>query len=167
MKPIASFALVFLCAACSRAPDAQERARADAAAVAQVEAAQDHVLPARPIMPQGIAAADLHSWDIPEGGCTLSVPNRWIDPIIHADGRAAVIKLDGDPEIMASDSGSGVIGTIRNHYVGRRYTLRIKATIDPDTVEGGRKAWQNVAMTIRDADRRVVFDAVGVMSCAA
>jgi hypothetical protein len=144
--------LVLLLASCDRMTPRQKAAQ-EARDVAQVEAVQAVHPPMRPIRPQPISPNVRKVYRLATAGCEFVIgPRPGADPVFVADKAKAVMLLDGEPAVLAADSGSADLGSgVRERYVGRAQSARL--TRAPDS------------LTLRDRFRRIVFQAAGTLRC--
>ncbi len=145
--------LALLSAACDRTTP-QEKAADDARAVAQVEAAQKRKPPVQPLVPEPVDPGARQLFHLPAGGCDfVTDPRPGAHPVLLAGGAKAVLLLNGEPAIFASDSGSPELAPgVHEKYVGRGHWAKL--TRAPDT------------LTIRDRYERIVYQGAGVLRCA-
>ncbi len=155
--------------ACKQAPTRAEQARADATAIAQVEAAQDVHPPVKAIELQPIAAADLEKYGLFGAGCGL-VPGAPPagDPVVVAGPKRATIKIGGRLMILASDPGATPLPLgAWSHYIGKAMTLTLaKGEGDGANPGSDRMRW-NGAVTVRDQWDRMIYTAIGALECGA
>jgi len=142
-----------LLAACGGQTPA-EKAAADARAVAEVEAVQKRKPPVQPLQLGVIDPNVRRLFNLSEHGCGFFTdPNPGAFPLAVIGSDKAVLQLNGEPAILASDSGSSVIaGNIHETYVGRQQSAQIAR--DPDR------------LTIRDSYERIVYQATGMLRCS-
>lgn len=148
--PLLALALL---SACSNEPSPEEQARADAAAVAMVERANDVPPPLEQIDPQILTQRDVAEHTIEGARCTY-MPGTNGSPRLITRSLDAFLKLDGEVIRLAADSGSMELaqGT-RRQYNGRQFTVLLD-------IEGGEGE-----ITIRDPYEREIFAASGPVIC--
>jgi hypothetical protein len=148
----AGLALVLLTTACNaQRPD--EKAAADARAVAQVEAVQTIKPPVQPLELGAVNPNVRRLLKLGDSGCAFSTdPNPGAFPLLVMGGPRAVLLIDGEPAVFVADSGSPeVTAGVHAKYVGRSYSAQF--ALQPDRV------------TIRDRFERIVYQAPGTLSC--
>jgi hypothetical protein len=159
--------LMALCA-CDR-QSAAEKARDDARDVAMVEKAQRQIPPADPLAPQPITFADVQANKLAGAGCAFTAKSgEGGDPVLYADGRRAVLKIDGQLVQFASDAGSTELPyATREHYVGKSLDLRLRKD-GGEGVAAGEEAmrWPG-SVTVRDPWKREVYSEPGILECGA
>ncbi|MEJ5975888.1 hypothetical protein WG901_04535 [Novosphingobium sp. PS1R-30] len=130
-----------------------EKAAADARAVAEVEAAQKRKPPIQPLELGVIDPTVRRVFNLSDNGCGFFTdPNPGAFPLAVIGSDKAVFQLNGEPAILASDSGSPLIAAgIRAKYVGRQQSAQIAR--GPDR------------LTIRDSFERIVYQATGILRC--
>lgn len=143
----------------------QEQERRDAAAVAEVEAAQTP--PAMPIDPQAISFADIERENLFGAGCAFLTGAGGGDPIVLTQRGEGYMKLDGAIVRFAADPGSDdlPLGT-RRKYTGGEYAFEV--IMDPGS--GSQSGMETVdypgsRLTVRDGRSRTVFQADGLVQC--
>jgi hypothetical protein len=143
---------LLLAAAC-RHQTPEEKAAADARAVAEVEAAQTIKPPVQPLELGSVNPAVRQMFNLSESGCGFRTdPNPGAFPLLVAGRAKAVLLINGQPAIFAADSGSPELAAgIREKYVGRSYSAQIAR--NPDRV------------TIRDRFERIVYQGAGTLAC--
>jgi hypothetical protein len=162
---VASFAILLLSGGCQR-ESPEEIAASEARDVAQVKALQKVHPPLQPIVPQPLGAADFAEAatlakprDTPDGsapdlascGFFLGGGNTGA-PVLAADAKRAILKVDGRIAVLASDSGSPkLMPGLHAKYVGRTYWAQVSRTPD--------------ALTVRDRFDRIVYEASGDVRC--
>lgn len=144
--------LVLLSACGGQTP--AEKAASDARAVAEVEAVQKRKPPIQPLQLGVVDPNVRRLFNLSEHGCGFFTdPNPGAFPLAVIGSDKAVFQLNGEPAILASDSGSPVIaGNIYEKYVGRQQSVQIER--DPDR------------LTIRDSFERIVYQAAGMLRCS-
>ena len=146
--------LILLGAACS-GQTVQQKAAADARAVAEVEAAQKVRPPVQPLELGAINPTVRRLFNLSEGGCAFFTdPNPGAFPLLVIGHAKAVLLINQEPAIFAADSGSPELAAgVRANYVGRMHSAQIAR--GPDRV------------TIRDRFERIVYQAAGTLHCSA
>lgn len=147
--------------ACHKAPQ-----QSDAAAIAQVEAAQKERAPAREISPQVIDFFDITKGKLTGSGCNFVPDNGGMGAVLLAQEDRGIIKLDGAPVILAADKGSAKLPQHGwSHYTGREWALTLTR------IDDGRGKTMGVIdsftgqLVITDADNRPVYNAKGNVQC--
>jgi hypothetical protein len=162
-------AMLLLLPACEREPTPEEQAKADARDIAMVEAAQNRKPPLIPVQPGQITFGELQQNRMTGAGCAF-LPNGGEDgnPVLYGDASRAVMKLNGDFEVFASDKGSAEqpYGT-RAHYSGKAYDLRLTSEPGEGRPSGEESATWDAGITLRDRFNRIVYSANGTLSCGA
>ena len=167
-------ALALLATGCDR-PSTREKARSDARAVAQVEAAQKLKPPAQPIAPQPLEPADIAALKF-VGGCQFALEalspaapgapggGSTLTPIAAMGRERGLVKVAGEATIFAADTGSARFpADSYEKYAGRGHTLTFtKGESAP--ASSGSSRWSG-SMMIRDHLERVVFFSPGVLTC--
>jgi len=161
MRATLPFVLALL-TACHQ-EDALEKRREDDRAVAMVQAAQHVAPPIAPLVPEAVGAL---------GRCRFTDPARAAGkPILVAGPDHAMIRSDGQIEVLASDTGSTrLVQGFWTRYTGKRHALKLEPvpTRDVPTPAGFSSApHQTAALTITDANERKVLEAVGDLTCGA
>lgn len=162
-------ALLAILSACDRKPTPEEQARADARDIAMVEAAQNRKPPVIPVRPEQITFGELQQNRMTGTGCAF-LPNGGEDgnPVFYGDASRAVMKLNGDFEVFASDKGSPEqpYGT-RAHYSGKTFDLRLGSEPGEGRPSGDESATWSAGLTLRDRFNRIVYTSAGTLSCGA
>lgn len=145
-------ALALLTTACN-GQKPQEKAAADARAVAQVEAIQKIKPPVQPLELGAVNPNVRRLYKLGASDCAFATDlNPGAFPMLIVGGPKAVLLIDGEPAIFAADSGSPeVTAGVHARYVGRSYSAQFAR--QPDRV------------TIRDRFERIVYQASGALSC--
>ncbi|MFM5884817.1 MAG: hypothetical protein ACKOQ3_05745 [Novosphingobium sp.] len=155
--------IVLAASACKPDPTPQQKAASDAAAVAQVEAAQKLRAPVQPLALQTISAADSAAAAISGAGCAF-VPAGAKDPVLVGDTERAVIKTSDVTTTMAVDVGASAT---THHYIGKTHTAFIDQGSDKGRPWGEEGIRAAAVMTMHDSDRREVYRASGTLYCGA
>ena len=144
--------LVLLGACGGQTPE--EKAASDARAVAEVEAAQKIKPPVQPLELGAIDPNVRRLFKLSETGCGFFTdPNPGAFPMVVIGSDKAVLQINGEPAILAADSGSPVIAAnIHEKYVGRHQSAQIERMPD--------------RLTIRDFFERIVYQAAGTLHCS-
>jgi hypothetical protein len=131
----------------------EEKTAADSRAVAQVEAAQKLKPPIQPLELGKVNPTVRRLFKLSDSGCAFrNDPNPGAFPLIIMSPAKAVLLVNGEPAILAADSGSPQLTAgMHQKYVGR--TLSAQMAQNPDRV------------TIRDSYERIVFQATGTLAC--
>ena len=155
--------IVLAGAACKPDPTPEQKAANDAAAVAQVEAAQKLRAPVQPLALQTISEADSAAAAISGAGCSF-VPAGAKDPVLVGDTERAVIKTSDVTTTMAVDAGAS---STTHHYIGRTHTAFIDQGSDKGQAWGDEGIRAAATMTVQDSERREVYRAEGTIYCGA
>lgn len=145
-------------AGCGGEPSPEEKARADARAVAFVEAAQNVAPPMAELVPQAITSADADEGGNAEARCDF-VEDGGMAPVLLVMEDTVTLKLDGAMRAFAADKGSPELpfgGWTR--YGGR------KQIIDLQTIDGQAPVWRG-RVTVRDGSDRVLYSKTGTLRC--
>lgn len=143
-----------------------EREPTDAEAVAAVEAAQDGKPPVEPIAPQPILYPDISKHNLHGTGCAFVADGGGIGAVLLAQDTRGVLKLNGEVQILAPDTGSAELPKgSRSRYTGKEYALTLTATGPVEAV--GTSAHFAGRLVITDEFERPVYDAVGDVQCKA
>ncbi len=153
-------------AGCGDERSAEERAAADARAVAEVEASQ--VPPPQAFSPQPILYPDIEKHRLYGAGCSFAPEGGGLGAVALAMADQGFMKRDGALMRFAADKGSAELPYLaRSEYDGKVYSF----TLDLDRESGERSGMEtsdfDAALTVRDAKGRVVYDAPGIAQCGA
>lgn len=177
MRALLAIVLAIL-AGCERELSPEEQARQDARDIAMVEAAQTP--PLRPVTPQPITDADIATASslvrLPAGearpqklfACAfVEMGDTAGKALLRIDRHFGLLKLDRQPLILASDTGSPAnpADTFES-YTGRGVTVNVRTV---PAVEGGPaepNRWE-AALTVRDEYDRAVYSTRGTFDCGA
>jgi len=158
--------LALLATGCGDGKNAREKAAADAQDVARVEAVQEAVPPIEKLTLDAITFTDIGKANVFGAGCAFLPEGRQDEIVALARDETAILKVDGDLRIYASDRGSMPLplgGWTR--YEGKEHVVDIQAAggkgarTDQETID-----WPG-RLTIRDPYDRVVYSAVGTLQC--
>ena len=153
-------------AACGPTPE--EKAAADARAVAEVEAIQEP--PPEELAPGLITFADVESADMFGAGCNV-LPNSGSAggiAIAIAQSDAGYFKRENEIIRMAADAGSKELPYLaREKYSGLAYSMRLEIDEDAGKQSGDETIDYPSVLTIRDAQDRVVYRESGTTQCGA
>lgn len=165
--PIQIAAPILLLAACGQ-PSAEQQARRDAAAVAQVNAAQNQLPPLQPIRLEPLGPDDMARIDAQGVGCAFYPTGAAGAPVMVNDRSLAWVKRDAGIVKLASDPGSAQSpGGTWSRYVGREFTLRTEAESGPGAPAGEEGASWPAELTLRDPHDRVALRQRGRLVCGA
>lgn len=156
MRASGAFVLAFLLlAACADQTSPEDQERLDAEAVEMVENANSMEPPLEEIAPDILSDEDMADFDI-EGARCIFMPGTNSGARLVTRSLDAFIKLDGDVQRLAADSGSLELeqGT-RTLYNGRAYVVRLEMADGEGRID------------IRDAWDRVVYSGSGPVDCLA
>lgn len=160
-------ALAVPLAACGSAPSPHDKAREDAAAIAEVKAAQDDRPPVAAItlLPLGTSAAE--KYDGGGSGCSLTVSPDGA-AVLALGPRRAVIKTGPYPTMLASDPGSAKMPLDTwAHYVGKDLSVTVEKGAGTGAVPGVDALEWPARVTVRDAWDRMVYTGSGTLRCGA
>ncbi|MCA0902304.1 hypothetical protein [Qipengyuania aquimaris] len=153
-------------AACGPTPE--EKAAADARAVAEVEANQEP--PPEELAPGVLTFADVENADMFGAGCNV-LPNSGSAggiAIAVAQSDAGYFKRENEIIRMAADAGSRELPYLaREKYSGLAYSMRIEIDEDAGKQSGDETIDYPSVLTIRDAQDRVVYRESGTTQCGA
>ena len=153
-------------AACGPTPE--EKAAADARAVAEVEANQEP--PPEELAPGVITFADVENADMFGAGCNV-LPNSGSAggiAIAVAQSDAGYFKRENEIIRMAADAGSRELPYLaREKYSGLAYSMRLEIDEDAGKQSGDETIDYPSVLTIRDAQDRVVYRQSGTTQCGA
>ncbi|WP_225207151.1 hypothetical protein [Novosphingobium huizhouense] len=157
LAPLAPLAL----AACSNAPQ-----QSDAAAIAQVEAAQKAKPPARALDPQPIGYFDIKDNGLIASGCNFVADGGGMGATALAQGEHAAIKLDGKIVTLAADKGSTQLPQgAWSHYTGTEFALSLARVAQGKHSVNGVVEMFEAHLTITDPHDQVVYDSNGTAQC--
>ncbi len=163
-KPWIILPAVLVLAACDSKADKEAEA---ARAVAIVEAAQNRTPPVEGLRPQPITFGEVQRNRISRKGCAF-LPSGGEDgnPVLYADRDRAVMKVNSQFELFASDSGSAEgPGKTRHHYTGKTWDMRFEPQAGAGLPLGEDSLTWNAALTLRDRFNRPVYAAAGTLVC--
>ena len=153
-------------AACGPTPE--EKAAADARAVAEVEAHQEP--PPEELVPGVITFADVENANMFGAGCNV-LPNSGSAggiAIAVAQSDAGYFKRENEIIRMAADAGSKELPYLaREKYSGLAYSMRLEIDEDAGKQSGEETIDYPSVLTIRDAQDRVVYRQEGTTQCGA
>jgi len=148
-------------AACDKAPS-----QSDAAAIAQVEAAQKERAPAKPIAPQPIHYFDITKGKLYGAGCNFVAVDGGMGAVLLAQADRAIIKLDDALVVLAADKGSARLPQgAWSRYSGRDRALTLTRIDDGKAGANGVVGSFSGQLVITDADDRPVYSAKGTVQC--
>ena len=155
---------LLLLAACGPTPE--EKAAADARAVAEVKANQ--APPPIPLTLDPIRFADIEKHDLFGAGCSFVPDGAGPDSVALAMGEGGYLIRDGELLRFAPDAGSAELPYLaRQKYTGREFSF----TLDLDEAQGKQSGEETIdypgELTVRDSSDRVVYSAKGVSQCGA
>lgn len=153
-----------LLAACGPEMSAEEKAAADAQAIAAVEANQQP--PVMPVAPEKILYPDIEQHELYGTSCAFAPEGGGLGAIALAMEDAGYLKLDGEVLRLAADKGSGELPMLaREKYDGKAYSFRLELDQSAGTQEGIETINYPARLTILDAADRVAFSASGIAQC--
>lgn len=150
-------------AACGSDPTPEEKARSDAAASAEIRAA--NVPPAIPVTLEPIAYADIEAHELIGIGCSFALSRDADAAMAVTMADAGYVKQDNEIQRLAPDMGSAEMpfGT-RSNYDGTAFGLELIMRGDGEAI-GGETMLYDAALTLRDGRGRVVYQRDGVARC--
>jgi hypothetical protein len=148
-------------AACHKAPQ-----QSDAAAIAQVEAAQKERAPAQEISPQVIDFFDITKGKLTGSGCNFVPENGGMGAVLLAQEDRGLIKIKDQIVVLAADKGSARLPQHGwSHYTGREWALTLTRIDDGKAKTMGVIDSFTGQVVITDADSRPVYTAKGNVQC--
>jgi hypothetical protein len=152
-------------AACEDKQDPAARAKRDAAAIAQVEAAQDTKPPIEPIHPAPIPFAEVQRYGMLGAGCAFTADDAPGDPVLIARPQRAALKVGARLTMYASDPGSAPLPLgAWTHYVGKTHSIMVEA-LAGEAKADGNSVDRRKRLVVRDRWDRIVYAAPGSLSC--
>ena len=150
-------------AACGSEQDPQDKAASDAAASAEIRAA--NVPPAIPVTLEPIAYDDIEANDLIGIGCSFALSRDAEGAMAVTMVEAAYVKHDNEIERLAPDMGSAEMpfGT-RANYDGTGYGLEMTTRGKGEAI-GGETTLYDATLTLRDGRDRIVYEREGVARC--
>ncbi|HQS95034.1 MAG: hypothetical protein B7Y31_05385 [Novosphingobium sp. 16-62-11] len=143
-----------------------EKEPSDAEAVAAVEAAQDGKHPVEPISPQAILYPDISKHKLHGTGCAFVAEGGGIGAVLLAQDERGVLKLNGEIQILAPDTGSAKLPKGSwSRYSGKEYALTLTASGPVEAV--GTSEHFDGKLVITDEFERPVYSAIGNVQCKA
>ncbi|KZY55811.1 hypothetical protein A3736_09400 [Erythrobacter sp. HI0063] len=155
--------LALAVAACGAEQSPEEKAASDAAASAEIRAA--NVPPPIPVTLEPIAYSDIEANDLIGIGCSFALAREADAAMAVTMVEAAYVKQDNEIQRLAPDMGSAEMpfGT-RAHYDGTAFGLEITMRGDGEPI-GGETTLYDAALTLRDGRDRIVYQREGVARC--
>ena len=150
---------------CDKPQTKAQQATEDARAIAQVEAVQKQRPPVVPIDLAVMGAPDFEKNNLFGAGCAFVPEGGGMGAVLLTREKRAYIKLGAKVVSLSSDPGGpkAPVGTWE-HYVGDTYSLELVRTVASPAVQEELLRWPG-RVTIQDADRRVVYTAMGEVQC--
>jgi hypothetical protein len=160
---------VILCAAllaasCSKdEPSPAEKARADAADIAAVNAAQ--VVPPSPVTPGPIGLPDIEKYQMYGAGCNFA-PGDGLGAVALLQPKRGFMKIDGNVMPFAPDAGSGDLPLgAKGKYTGGAYSF----VLDLASEEGERSGSETInypaRLVLRNDRDQIVYQSDGTAQC--
>ena len=155
--------LALAAAACGTEQSPEEKAASDAAASAEIRAA--NVPPPIPVMLEPIAYSDIEANDLIGIGCSFALARDADAAMAVTMVEAAYVKQNNEIQRLAPDMGSGEMpfGT-RFNYDGTQFGLEMIVRGDGEAI-GGETTLYDAALTLRDGRDRIVYQQDGVARC--
>jgi len=169
MRKLVLVGLIVLAAGCKPERTPEEQARQDERDIQMVKDAQKRVPPVRRVQPEPISFADATGQQVTGAGCGFRpAGSEAADPILYNDSERAVLRVDGQPVVLAADSGSAEFpyGS-REHYSGKEYDLRLTKEPGDGTPSGEESATWTATVTLRDRWDRPAYTGAGTLYCGA
>lgn len=134
-----------------------------------VEKVQDQKPPANEVVPQPIAFTDIEQENFFGAGCAF-IPRggEGLEPVLYTLDDRGLVKLGGEPTILAADAGSAEFpyGT-REKYAGREHSFSLTKGGGNGEIVGEESVGWPGSLTIRDRWERIVYQAQGRLECGA
>lgn len=148
--------------------DAPPKAKAvdDAQDVAMVE--RMNKPPFQPIRPEPFTADDIAQYDLARAGCMFRPGDKPDEaPMFIAQQDRGYLKIEGKLLPLAVRAGSAELPSgAHSTYVGTQNWVELVAQAgEGGAGSGSGNAWPS-RLVIRDANERVAFNAIGLVSCA-
>ena len=156
--------LALALAACADEPSPEEKAAADAAAVAEVEANQE--APPEAMVPQPILYPDVEKYGLFGAGCNFLPQGAGMGAVALAQADKGYMKRDGEVLTFAADKGSpnNPLGSWTK-YDGKDYSF----TLELEPGEGEQTGMETVdfdgELVVRDGKDRVIYQSAGIAQC--
>ncbi|NCP22797.1 MAG: hypothetical protein GW854_01465 [Erythrobacter sp.] len=159
--PILLLALAVAACGAEQSPD--EKAASDAAASAEIRAA--NVPPPIPVTLEPIAYSDIEANDLIGIGCSFALARDADAAMAVTMVEAAYVKQNNEIQRLAPDMGSGEMpfGT-RSNYDGTQFGLEMIVRGDGEAI-GGETTLYDATLTLRDGRDRIVYQQDGVARC--
>ena len=155
--------LALTVAACGSEPSPEEKAASDAAASAEIRAA--NVPPPIPVTLEPIAYSDIEANELIGIGCSFALARNADAAMAVTMVEAAYVKQDNEIQRLAPDMGSAEMpfGT-RSNYDGTQFGLEMTMRGDGEAI-GGETTLYDATLTLRDGRDRIVYQQDGVARC--
>ena len=149
--------------ACGSGQSPEEKAASDAAASAEIRAA--NVPPAIPVTLEPIAHYNIEANDLIGIGCSFALARNADAAMAVTMVEAAYVKQDNEIQRLAPDMGSAEMpfGT-RSNYDGTQFGLEMTMRGDGEAI-GGETTLYDATLTLRDGRDRIVYQQDGVARC--
>lgn len=152
-------------AACSQEAPPVDKAREDAADVAQVQ--RMNQIPVIPITPQEVTFKDIEQNDLFGMGCTFTPPGG-ADPVFVGQEKKGWLKLEGQIVELTSDRSSEKMPYKSwTKYIGLENWLTLSRDGAAQTPSGSETTDAPGEIVIHDAADKVVYRKAGTVSCGA
>lgn len=162
MRLAVTLAATFALAACAAEQTPEQKAAADAAAVAEVKA--NLVPPPEALAPEEFVFADYERYNLFGAGCNF-VPEGSDNPVALAQADRGYLKRSGELLTMAADKGSAEnpLGSWRK-YSGKDYTMTLD--LGADGKQNGMETVDYAAeLVVSDGRDQTVYRAQGTAQC--
>ncbi len=148
---------------CGEALSPEEQERQTERDIAMVEKANHAMPPLRQVTPEPLLYPDIERYDLYGEACSYA-PGTSLGARVFARQADAFVKIDGEIERFAADSGSRELPMrTRSLYNSKNYTLRLRIRKND---EGGEQTdGYEGSVQLFDAYDRVVYEGTGVAQC--
>ncbi len=156
--------LALLLAACADEPTPQQKAAADAADVAEVEANQE--APPEAMAPEAIAYPDIEKYGLFGAGCNFLPEGAGLGAVALAQPDKGYMKRDGEVLTFAADKGSAQ-NPLKSwtKYDGKDYSFTLELADDDGRQSGMETVDFDAELVVRDGKDRVVYQSEGMAQC--
>lgn len=166
MRPLLIAPLLLGLGACGDNNSPQEKAAADAKAVAEVEANQ--IPPPEDFAPQAILYPDIEKNDLFGAGCSFVPEGGGLGAVALALAEAGYMKRGGKILRFAPDIGSAELPYLAHQqYDGREWAFKLELDGGKGESTGPETENHAAKLTVTDSRDRVVYQADGIAQCGA